>query len=238
MQITASKIRYQGTRTEQQDSVSVLHLNSPKEQKAFCVGILADGIGGLEHGAQASAVVVDYVGKEIAHECNNGHITSLNLDSRVDQIIKAGNEALRQYCQNAKIKACGTTLIVAVIVDYFCFYKSIGDSNIHIADQSGSLVRLNKLHTTVQDGRNVLTSAIMGEEIHQIDSGCIDLRNHKISRILLSSDGLNRLPLSDLQSVLAMTNGNKLRSIIDRVIELKNRTQDNTSMILFEVESD
>jgi len=61
LRLTASKIRYQGTRTDQQDTVNVVRL--PDAAETAVLGVLADGMGGLPHGADASSFIADYVSR-------------------------------------------------------------------------------------------------------------------------------------------------------------------------------
>ena len=131
----------------------------------------------------------------------------------------------------------GTTLVIAVLQGGSLTWLSIGDSVLMGLTDGGNLSRLNAEHIAQQSGRAVLSSAITGQEIAEIDTGTINVSNHDLSMVLLSSDGIRTLPNDQLIGALLSNDANKLRLVVDTLIEIDAPKQDNCSMILFELDN-
>ena len=145
------------------------------------------------------------------------------------------NQSLRDLRIENEYGRCGTTLIIAVIFGRSLVYLSIGDSVILTIDDAGNVAKINQAHILNVGGRRVLASAILGEEIDQVDQGSFDLRRLGTSAVLLSSDGLSGIADDQLKKILISKSKTKLSDIV-KIAQTKNsEVQDNLSMILFEI---
>ncbi|MBG03896.1 MAG: hypothetical protein CMM59_07445 [Rhodospirillaceae bacterium] len=233
MDVRASKIRYQGTRDEQQDTVSVFQV-STETGNAIAIGVLTDGIGGLSHGGDASSLVNATVEKTIKAAFENIEFSSKPLIDVFVLAAKAANQELAAYQNSQNIEICGCTLLVVGLGMDRLNFISIGDSPLWMTDRNDRLIRLNIDHTTDVNGKSALTSAVLGDEISEIDAGEVDLSEQDIQNVLLSSDGIRSLPIDRVTEQLTSSEDNKLRSIVHEVAALESDSQDNMSMILFE----
>ena len=236
MRIQASKIRYQGTRKDQQDNVSVFQVHRSKNSRGLAVGILTDGIGGLDHGALASAFVNNTVSQGIKERCGAGEDGPLT--ELLTRIAVGANDELRSFKEDNGLGACGTTLLIAAIDTDRLHFVSIGDSIIWTLDEADRITRINREHVTEFKGRSVLSSAVLGEDIAEIDHGEISLKRLGIRQVLLSSDGIWTLENHQIIAQLTRDVENKLQSIVDEVAGIERASQDNLSMILFEIGED
>ena len=231
MRLTASKIRFQGTRPEQQDTVNVLVLPGPGETAAL--GVLTDGVGGLANGAVVSAFVNEHVSAVLSDIGKSRKIDQVNPDW-LSQAAQSADQALAGHQVQQALGNSGTTLLILLSAGAVCHYLSVGDSLIYTQDSRGQLQQMNTLHTTVVEGRSVLTSAVMGTGIAMIDTGSISIDSSDTRRILLSSDGIGTFPDADLAALLHKPSDSKLRNIVNAVAAISSEHQDNLSMILFE----
>ena len=236
MRILASKIRYQGTRKDQQDHVNVFQVHCTETSRGLAVGILTDGIGGLDHGAEASALVNHSVSQGIKERCGSGKDEPLT--ELLIQIALGANDELRSFKEDNGLGACGTTLIIAALDTDRLHFVSIGDSIIWTLDGSDRITKINREHVAEFNGRSALSSAVLGEEIAEIDHGEISLPHFGIRQILLSSDGIRPLGNDRIIAQLTRDVENKLQSIVNEVAGLERASQDNLSMILFELGED
>lgn len=233
MQIRASRIRYLGTREEQQDNVSVFQLQ-PANAEPVVVGVLTDGVGGLAAGGKVSAFINDHVSDAIRSSFADG--PDQDTAGLLKALAEGANDALKDYMAGSGADRFGTTLVIAVLQGGSLTWLSIGDSVLMGLTTGGDLSRLNAEHVAQQNGRPALSSAITGQEIAEIDTGTINIGDHALSMVLLSSDGIRTLPEDRLVEALQSDDPNKLRLVIDTLVEIDAPKQDNCSMILFELD--
>ncbi len=231
MRLTASKIRYQGTRANQQDTVNVVSL--PGAADTAVLGVLADGLGGLPHGAAASVFIVDHVCRTA--ECqwpDREHEPALT--DWLTALAESADAAYGEFRASEGLERSGATLLMVLIKDDQCHYLSVGDSLIYAQDHRGQIDLVNRLHSMKRDDRDVLTSAAMGEGIPEINTGSLAIEEAGPARLLLASDGICTLPEGDLAALLHKPDESKLRRIVDAVAALGLESQDNLSMVLFD----
>ena len=132
-----------GTRGEQQDSFGF----SDPADKAFVahgglLGVVADGMGGLEGGRQASSAAVtaflDAYARKTPQEPIPGALRR-SLDAANAAVI-----AVAQQLGNEQ-GGTGTTLVAAVMHDRSLYWISVGDSRLYVL-RSGRLVQVNADH--------------------------------------------------------------------------------------------
>lgn len=145
-----------------------------------CILILvADGMGGLSNGEQASFLTLNCFLEMI----NDVPIDTIDLTGKITDTVKRVSSDLRVYCPDS-----GSTIVGAIICGDVAWIFNVGDSKCIATD--GSRIYRSEDHSPDQDcGSNYIT-AYMGMDgdfdVH------IDLL-YGFSSILLFSDGLNPL---------------------------------------------
>ena len=229
-----------GTRAEQQDTCKIVPWG---KDAVLC--ILADGMGGHVGGAQASEIAVQtFVDK--FRDAN-----ARNAAERLDDALYAANDALAQEIdREPALGGMGCTLIGALVAPNRLTWISVGDSLLFLHTKCG-LRRLNadhsgrvELQAMVEAGeltphearsdnrRNMLLSALTGDEIAMIDRNEIPLQAGQ--RILLASDGIETLENEEITDLLVNKNGSAdvLHRIMEAIEARGMRHQDNTTCIL------
>ncbi len=236
MRITASKIRYIGARKDQQDVVNIFQTAARAGSRAYVCGVLTDGIGGLDHGGQASEVVNAAACAALDAALRQAEPVTAAIDSALRDSVAVANAELKNFQANMATDRCGSTLLIGLVGDSQFHFVSVGDSIILERDRTGRITRLNQAHVARQNNRDALTSAILGAGgVSEIDGGSLDLSERGARQILMSSDGLKTLPIADVGAILAQDAPDKLQQIV-ALAEAGNRgNQDNLSMILFDL---
>ena len=230
-----------GTRENQQDS----HFVRGNEQNLLCV--VADGMGGLQNGAEISGIV-SYVFKE-----NYPHLASVNYPE-VDllNIVCSANEQARGYIESTNGKPSGSTLVATYIRDEKLYFVSVGDSRIYLM-RNKKLIQLNREHIYAYEldnglvngkyteeevlnhrERNSLTSYMGMGDLRHIDRNLEPIMLQKEDVILLASDGvfgtLSQGEMIDAMSALNPCDAAK--NLIDAVNEKGKPKQDNATAIV------
>jgi serine/threonine protein phosphatase PrpC len=236
LRITASKIRYIGARKDQQDVVNIFQTAARAGSKAYVCGVLTDGIGGLDHGGQASEVVNAAAAAALDAALRQVEPETAAIDTALRDSIALANTELSKFQASMATERCGSTLLIGLVGDSQFHFVSVGDSIILERDQTGRITRLNQAHVARQNNRDALTSAILGAGgVNEIDGGTVDLTERGARQILMSSDGLKTLAIAEVGAILARDAPDKLQQIV-ALAEAGNRgNQDNLSMILFDL---
>ena len=233
-----------GTRKTQEDYCENLSLNDGND---FLM-VLADGMGGHNAGDVASKLAVKtFISSFINFD------KSMQLGYRLNGSLYSCNTKVSQsIAENKSQEGMGCTLVAAYISDFYLSWISVGDSLLYIL-RGKKLIKLNADHSMMpvlekayQNGsltkeefnkhpqRNVLRSAVIGEEIELID---INDRNFKLKNndvILLASDGLLTLSELDIKNIISQNKTLGAERIASALInEVRNkdkRNQDNTTV--------
>lgn len=130
------------------------------EDKKIRLLIVADGMGGLEDGEEASANAVKGFAKAFYNqmlECyvqTNGEIfwASYFADKLKEAIKDSICEANKEVCENADpFKQTGSTISVVCIVDDYAIIANIGDSPVYFyRAKTGKLDLVSTLHTQAE----------------------------------------------------------------------------------------
>lgn len=234
MHVRASKIRYQGTRADQQDSVNLVNVPPMSGAPARLVAVLADGIGGLSRGADASSVVNGAVSSSLVDALKCGPMTPQETFNAMDVALAEANDSLSDFKNRHNINACGSTLVCVVVEEGTAYFLSVGDSLLFGISATHGMKPINKKHTHEQDGKSYLASAVLGEKIANVDRGSINILDEKYIGILLSSDGLSTLPIPKVTDLLTGKSMKKLAEIVTLAKMLGREKQDNLSMVMVE----
>ncbi|MBN1521057.1 MAG: serine/threonine-protein phosphatase [Candidatus Aureabacteria bacterium] len=192
--------------------------------------IVADGMGGYEHGKEASRTVVNAIRSFIEEKCFSSQSVNEEI---VQEAVSMANSAIQK-----KVKALqkvntttkmGSTLVLLVLKPTKCLLSNVGDSRIYLF-RDNALYQKTKDHSLLQEStdqniniadlsgnlKNVITRAIgVGEQVTP-DFYYVPPREKDI--FLLSSDGLHSL-VSDREIEQIMTSSLSLHDAADRLVE-------------------
>ena len=116
------------TKSTNQDSLSVMVLNTPQGRMAF--GILCDGMGGLEKGEVASASVISAFRNWVCNQLPS--LTEKPLEDAVirgqwEKIITEQNRIIKAYGARNGVRL-GTTAVVMLLTQNRYYILNVGDS--------------------------------------------------------------------------------------------------------------
>jgi len=229
-------------RKENEDSFYIP--NPDDEIKLFLV---ADGIGGQNHGKFASMMTIEEIIKFFIKNYDNYD----NYSSLITEAIKyANNSVLDLANSRAEFTGMGTTLVSALINDNTLFLSNAGDSRCYIirkgiisqltVDNSyvqylleQGAISTEEAHTHPQ--RNLITKAVGLEKDIDVEIDCIKLYPEDI--LLLCTDGLTTM-LSDeeILHIILKKKGNIEQATDELIKQAKdNGGNDNITAILVEV---
>lgn len=181
-----------GSRNEQQDRLDILH--SKNGQRHLVV--LADGMGGLQNGAQAAQILIDVAAQHFAtHDSVPAHIFLQN-------ICLTAHHAINSLPHTAE-SAMGTTAVLLYLDKQRATWTHVGDSRLYHFHQSHLLTRTND-HSLLQlmltkglvDENSPAAKAIQnqlymrlgGEQLPEPDFNSANVKDGDL--FLLCSDGL------------------------------------------------
>lgn len=238
-----------GSRSEQQDSFGfscfedIDHIGH-----AGFLAVVADGMGGLAMGRDASTVAVRTFLETYADKTPDQSIAKI-----LDRCLHSANRAVNKLAKDAGLEGDVGTTLVAVIVHEGKLYRiSAGDSRIYLF-REGKLKQLTTdynygrvLDRMVERGemgraealshpsRAALTSYLGKAELDEYDSpesGQVELMPG--DRILLASDGLfGSLSDEEMTSFLSGDPQHAAEALVDATIALKRPYQDNVTVAL------
>lgn len=234
-----------GGRATQQDDWGT-HTDPPAgDGKARLLAVLADGMGGMPGGEDASQVAVrgfldaylqaDGLTPERLHQALGG------ANGHIGAVVDAHPE----------MEGMGCTLLAAMFFDDHLDWLSIGDSlillyrrhelrrinRLHVyANQLDAMVRRGEMTTLEAQGhpdRRALTSALQGGGLQEVDQGNLPLEPGDV--VLLGSDGIATLAegeLGDLCNRHAEESMERMANAIMARIDAHDRpNQDNATVI-------
>lgn len=243
--LEVANLQHQGMREYQEDAFGMTNV---QDEEKGVLAILADGMGGMAGGKEASntAVTAAIEGFQSLEEIRNPAEMLVELANRVNERVSHIPELLHNDG--------GTTLILCYIKDYDLYYLSVGDSRICLI-RNGEVIKLNKEHVLgvsldemVKRGelayeeamsnpmRKMLTSFIGAEEIPKIDYGKNPIPIQPNDIILLMSDGVFGT-LSDQEIVEILRESDltmSARVMEHRILAKKKKHQDNFTAIIIQ----
>ena len=236
-----------GARDYQEDAFLITHLGDSDNEGGSLV-IVADGMGGHAAGNVASNMAVQTFNKHITSNFPSDDLSEVLRES----VRQANNSISETVRETAALKGMGCTLVAAVLEDKFVRWVSVGDSHLYLirnnemkkknADHSygGFLDRMAAEGTPVEAeagfSRNMLMSALTGEDIAEIDCPeALELQSG--DRLIIASDGLDTLSEGKVLSFTAETSSPKecVEALLQGVEDAKMPRQDNTTVVIIEV---
>ncbi len=250
MKILCHNAQHIGTRARQEDAFIFSDTDHASGvENGGVVAVVADGMGGLRRGDEASAVAV-----RAFLDRYSAIATPTTIEESMRDAMTVANDAVyRQACATGTAGATGTTLSAAVIREKQLHWISAGDSRIYLY-RRGTLHQLTTDHVfateldkAAQAGhispasaaehpeRESLTSCLGMERIAQTDEGVMDgLMADDL--VLLCSDGLYKtLDGNEIANVLGSPGADPAKVLLTRVLERAQPQQDNVTILTMSV---
>lgn len=248
MEIAVGMHQDQGKREYQQDAMSI----KPFSSIGGVLAILADGMGGYEGGEIASQLVSDNL-REFTIEGDD-------IGDSLKKYLLKGNDAIAEYKkEHPNVKSMGTTGVAFFMTDKKCQWVSVGDSPLYVIRDRNSIKRINENHSVaglldlqVKKGeisqeealssgqRHMLTSAVSGENIPQIDvSTSWPVKENDI--FILASDGIETISEDRIKEIVVgltasgVTQENiqkACEALVQDVLHQETKNQDNVTVII------
>lgn len=229
-----------GMRRQQQDSFG---FSSPDSQPF--TAIVADGMGGMRNGAEASRMTV----RLFLDAVSTGR-------SMADAAREANQAVYAMGVEAGEPESTGSTLAAVTIAEGGLSWVAVGDSQIY-RFRNGELALVNEEHSysadlldLVLDGRlnldqvrqdpqkDALTSFIGRETLTLIDECRMPVPLAAGDVVLICSDGLYRVVGTDeIREVLASGADNPAEVLLRRAIARNHPHQDNITILTLSIES-
>ena len=238
-----------GARDYQEDAFLITHLGDADADSAGSMIIVADGMGGHAAGNVASNMAVQTFNRHLSKNFPNEHISSVLYEA----VLQANGSITATVSETAALKGMGCTLVACVLERGQLRWVSVGDSHLYLlrngtlskknADHSygGFLDRMAEAGTPVEAeagfSRNMLMSALTGDDIAEIDCPDSPLELKRGDRLILSSDGLDTLDHPDIINISKAHASPK--ACVDALLQAVDNAgaprQDNTTVIVVDV---
>ena len=243
-----SNYQNQGMRESQQDSFAISNLENKKQvKKKGVVAVLADGMGGLEKGGDASKVAVDaFLNRYLELDSNT------TIMHQMLQALYVSNNAVFDLAfQDGVSYDLGTTLIAVLIHENNLFWVSAGDSRVYLF-RKGELKQLtmdhvyaNHLKMELENGliseeyandhpeKDHLTSYLGIQDLKEVDYNETPLPLLNGDIIMLCSDGLYDVVSEDeIISILRDSNlQDSAEKLVNAALQKNLEYQDNVTVI-------
>lgn len=247
-EISAEQIR--GDRASQEDAYLTTNLGDEKGGRpTSSLVTMADGMGGHAGGEIASNLVVSTFNKSFAHQFD-----SQNIPKILGDCLDKANSALAENIRKApELSGMGCTMVSVVLSDGKLWWTSVGDSHLYLI-RDRRLSKLNDDHSYgafldqmqahgmdmgLSPGlsRNMLVSAITGDEITAIDCPVKPRELKSGDRIIVASDGLDTLARETIARISASASDPSacVQSLLQTVEDAGKAHQDNTTIIAIDV---
>lgn len=217
--------------------------------------ILSDGMGGHAAGDLASRIIVTEIFAELTLRSSDPEFAHSDIPAQLQEAVAVANECLRAHIDAAPTTSgMGGTVIATVVADNRLYWISIGDSPLYLY-RGGRLIRINDDHSMAPQidlmarqgvideetarnhpQRNCLTSALLGEDIAEIDCPDDPLTLKPDDLVIVASDGLQFLEDEAIAEILDHAADEDSRDIaaalMGGVAALADPDQDNTSLVV------
>lgn len=238
-----------GARDYQEDAFLITRLGDPGSERVASLVIVADGMGGHAAGNVASNMAVQTFNKHLTSSFPTDSLPEVLRDA----VLQANNSITETVRETAALKGMGCTLVAAIVEDRHLRWVSVGDSHLYLirdreikkknADHSygGFLARMAEQGKPIEPeagfSRNMLMSALTGDEIADIDCPDHPLELQPGDRVIVASDGLDTLSLGKIMAFLdsAGTSKEYVDCLLGAVNDAKMPRQDNTTVVVIAV---
>lgn len=248
LKLVPSNYQHIGSRENQEDSFAISDLlRGEFGNNRSVLAVIADGMGGLALGEEASQVAVN---KFIGEYESDGYSSS--IEDRLVQALLSANAAVYDLAYGGgRREDIGTTLVATAIVDEELHWIAAGDSRIYFFT-NGKLQQLNIDHIyanhlakdvekgkiTFKEAQNhpekdYLTSYLGLPRLTEISQSNKPINLKPGDKILLCSDGLtNTLTEQEIADILDNCTENIAEMIAREVLSANKTHQDNVTVIV------
>ena len=225
------------------------------------VAILADGMGGMNAGAVASAMSAHVILEELVEfvdgastlqteGADGGNDEGLELQVLKSTIEKANSSVFHVSQTQPQCRGMGTTIVTALFFEEKVVVGHIGDSRMYLYRQN-ELKQITKDHSFVQDlidkglytveearassQKNVVTRAVGIAPSVEVEIN--EFSTEQDDLYLMCSDGLSDLVTdADIEKVIVLF-GKDIKGMANQLVELANASggKDNISIVLIKV---
>jgi serine/threonine protein phosphatase PrpC len=239
-----------GKRDSQQDAFAVSSFSDDRlcAEKGV-LAVLADGMGGLSHGAEISRIVVKTMMEGFA-DCSR---LSETPQEELMGLVRLADQKVAGFLAEHAVERGGSTLIAVLIKDGQMDYISVGDSRLCLV-RDGAISTLNKVHTygaeldelakkgiypqeyaAFHPNRGALTSFIGIKDLKKIDASESSINLQKGDRLILMSDGVfNTLGDEEILSCMKQDVYASAQCLDQLMLDHNDEEQDNYTAILIE----
>jgi len=233
-----------GARDYQEDAFLITHMTDGDGDPASLI-VIADGMGGHAAGNVASNMAVQAINKHV----NSGYPANNPADILHECVIKANTSIKETVAETPALSGMGCTMVAAIIEKGKLWWASVGDSHLYLlrdkelkkinADHSygGFLDRMAAAGTPVEAepglSRNMLMSAVTGDEINEIDVSQEPLELQTGDRLILCSDGMDTLSTGKIIQFCEWSETPKecVEALLNAVEDAAMPKQDNTTVV-------
>jgi formylglycine-generating enzyme required for sulfatase activity/serine/threonine protein phosphatase PrpC len=238
-----------GARDYQEDAYMVNQLGESDKGDVCSLIIMADGMGGHAAGNVASNMVVATFNKSF-----QGSFPAADIAEALTEALNRSNDQIRQSVKETPaLRGMGCTMVSAYLEDDKLYWVSVGDSHLYLirerelikqnADHSyGAYLDMMKeqgMEIEEQAGmsRNMLMSAMTGEEISSIDVSETPIKVRPGDRVIVASDGLDTLGAGAIiqYSSWSATAKECVYALLKAVEDANKINQDNTTLIVVDI---
>ena len=238
-----------GARDYQEDAYLVNQLGESDDGQTCLLTIMADGMGGHAAGNVASNMVVATFNKSFQSRFPTPDIA----DALTEALNKSNDQINASVKETPALRGMGCTMVTAYVEDHNLYWVSVGDSHLYLlrdrelikenADHSyGAYLDMMKeqgMEIEEQPGmsRNMLMSAMTGEEISSIDVAENPVKLRPGDRVIVASDGLDTLGAGAIIQYSSWSNTAKecVYALLKAVEDANKMNQDNTTIIVIDV---
>ncbi len=238
-----------GARDYQEDAYMVNQLGESDDGDLCSLIIMADGMGGHAAGNVASNMVVATFNKTFQAKFPTPEVAEV-----LTEALNRSNDQIRASVKETPaLRGMGCTMVTAYIEDNNLYWVSVGDSHLYLirdrelikqnADHSyGAYLDMMKeqgMEIDEQAGmsRNMLMSAMTGEEISSIDVSESPIKLRPGDRVIVASDGLDTLGAGAIIQYSSWSSTAKecVYALLKAVEDANKINQDNTTLIVVDI---
>jgi formylglycine-generating enzyme required for sulfatase activity/serine/threonine protein phosphatase PrpC len=238
-----------GARDYQEDAYMVSQLGETDDGSSCSLVVMADGMGGHAAGNVASNMVVATFNKAFQSDFPSKNVP----ESLTASLNRANQQISDSIKETPALRGMGCTMVSVFLEDNKLFWVSVGDSHLYMirerelikqnADHSyGAYIDMMKeqgMEIEEQPGmsRNMLMSAMTGEEISSIDCPDNPIKVRPGDRLIIASDGLDTLGAGAIiqYSSWSATARECVYALLKAVEEANKINQDNTTIIVVDI---
>ena len=201
--------------------------------------VIADGMGGHEHGQLASELAVKQFAELVQNTCPEDFSVE-----QMEDVFQQANRTVYDKQTALKIDIMGTTLTVAMIDGDQLYAGHVGDSRLYLL-RDDELTQLTQDHSyyaeLMRQGntdiplenrqKNVLLKALGPEE--RVEGQYFEEQLYRDDLLLLCTDGLyNAVPEEDMRQIIEQY---PLQEAVDKLLALalERGASDNITVILY-----